>query len=656
MKLTEKKIKNHFDRRSFGRGDGYQRSGHVVDAIRTVDLLWGAVAGSQFEPYHVRIFQEDGEISSKCSCPVGIGCKHGVALALEYVRRPESFTDLDEVLSSLKQKSREELFSLISDLLHSNPRFIWKIGFVIEKRESREGRVNINSVRDRIDYILSGELDYYQMSHVADEFYDIYEMGEMLQKVSNWSGAAEVYLSITEGVFKAYEAGADDSGGYLGGVAHDGVESFCQCAEELDDENTKAILGRVVSLFAEEDYGLETGDMIISLTRESSLSVIEKMVKERLKYLDEKVRDQKSFSYGYHRRKLKELLSEAYSKLGMKEKALKILISDLRTNEEFVDAAKTLLGENRFGEAMDMLRRAQKGHSVNHMYFKVLAEIPKKDIDRYWNTLEAVEYAFRDQGPLSRYIEWEEYKHIRNIFLKADAVEGMISETARIIPGTEILARLYLYEGELEKAASVFKRNVKISGHTGMSIGMLAWKIRKKDLAMDITRIAMTRGISLQNRGGASERKMIGELLKRTQKDDIPSLVSTFKMDRILLKFVADKLVPIRPDIARSLLEKNIEHLEGDFIVGMIKKLGKRCPKESIVLGIEAFDSFTGRSHIYYGVMIDMLMAVKPCYIMVNGAEGWDEYLNSIRSRFKTRKKLVKMIDGMEREDEKKHP
>lgn len=655
MKLTEKMIMGNFDRRSFGRGNDYQRNGQVVDAIRTDELIWGAVAGSQSEPYHVKLNWEDGEISSECSCPVGIGCKHAVALALEYVRQPGSFTDMDEVLSSLKQKSKKELLSLISDLLISNPSHIREIGFVIEKRESSEGRVNVNAVRERIDYILSGELDYYHMSHVADEFYDIYEMGEMLQKVSNWSGAAEVYLSIAEGIFKAYEDGADDSSGSLGGIANESVGSFCQCAEEFDDEKAKAILGRVVYLFAEEDYGLETGDMILSLVRGSNLSVIEKMVKERLNHLDESVRDPKSFSYGYNRRKLKKLLSEVYSKLGMKEKALEVLLSDPRTTEEFVDAARTLLGEKRFGEALDMLRRAPKGHSVNHLYFKVLDEMPEKDIDRYWNTLEAVEYAFRDQGPLSRYIEWDDYKHIRDIFLKADAVEGMISETARIIPGTETLARLYLYEGESEKAASVFKRNVKISGHTGMSIGALAWKLRKKDLAMDITRLAMTRGINLQSRGSASERKMIGELLKRTPKDDIPSLVSTFKMDQILLKFVVDKLVSIRPDIARTLLEKNIEHIEGDLIVRMIKKLGKRTPEDSISLEIIAFDSFSGRSHIYYGIMIDMLKAVKPCYLKIHGAEGWDEYLNSLKRRFKTRKKLMKMIEGMERDEEKEY-
>jgi uncharacterized Zn finger protein len=103
MKLTEKMIIDHFDGRSFERGDAYQENGRVLDAIGSKDQLWGSVAGSQYEPYHVEIRLEGKRISSECSCPVGYGCKHGVTLALEYIRKPESFTDLDEVMDSLEK-------------------------------------------------------------------------------------------------------------------------------------------------------------------------------------------------------------------------------------------------------------------------------------------------------------------------------------------------------------------------------------------------------------------------------------------------------------------------------------------------------------------------------------------------------------------------
>jgi uncharacterized Zn finger protein len=50
MKLTEKMIIDHFDGRSFERGEGYQENGRVLDAIKSKEQLFGSVAGSKYEP------------------------------------------------------------------------------------------------------------------------------------------------------------------------------------------------------------------------------------------------------------------------------------------------------------------------------------------------------------------------------------------------------------------------------------------------------------------------------------------------------------------------------------------------------------------------------------------------------------------------------
>ncbi len=515
--------------------------------------------------------------------------------------------------------------------------------------------MNIDDVKGRIDHILSGDLDYHHISHVEEELIEVCEIGETLQKESNFYNAAEVHLIVAEGVVEAFELGADDSGGYLGGIAHECVESFCLCTQEMNKEQAMTFLARTIHLSIEEDYGLETGHMVIALANNSNLNTIETLVKKYIKDLDERVRDHSSFSYSYNRRKMKELLSEVYSKLGMKERAMDILLYDIRTREEYVHVAKALMHEKRYAEALDMLRRASKGHNVNSTYFQVLDKMPKKEIKMHWNTPEAVEFAFLDPGPLSRYIERDGYNSIRDIFLKAGAVDEMVAEAQCIIPGTEVLATLFLYECESEKAASVFKKNARISGRTGMCIGSMAWKQRKKDLAMEVTQLALKRGVDLQNVEDTAEcKKIIEELLKRTPKNDIQGLVDSFKMNRFLLMFVAEKLVHIRPDIARTLIEKNSEQLEGDFIVRMIKILGRKVPKEGLRLGVNAFNVFSNRSHIYYDVMIDMLKAVRPYYSKVQGEKGWNEYLDSLRAKFKTRKKLMKMIDGMEKKPSSK--
>jgi hypothetical protein len=647
MKITEKMIIDHFDVRSFHRGDEYQTDGHVIDAIKTDNLLWGKVAGSLYDPYRVKVRMKGKEIEAECSCPVGTDCKHAVALLLEYIRNPDSFADMNMFHDLLEKKNRDELIGLIKELVQLDPGIIRELGFVMEKKKSLDGKVNMDAIRGRIDFIISGELNYHNIFNVVDEMNEVMKIGERLEESSNWYLAGDVYLSIVEGVFQAYREGADDSSGSLGGLSYECVESFCRCVEEIDDINTDNLLERVLSLFLKEDYGLGTDTMILSLVKQRNLNVIEGTIKNCLKNLDEKKSDMRYFSYSYKRQRMRRLLAEVYSKLEMKEDELNILFSDLKTKEDFIDAANALLKYDRYGEALDTIRKAPKEFVVKMKYFEILDDIPKKEINRYWNITEAAENAFKEPGPLSDHIEWDPYNRIRDIFQKADAVDDMIEMAERIIPRSETLAKMFLYEGYPEKAALVLEGNSKISGDIGISIGSMAWKQRKKDLAMKVTKLALARGLGFRKKLDPEDRRIIGELLKRTPEDELPALVSSFKMDGPLLKFIAKTLVPIRPDISHDLLDKNIERLDGEFVVKMIKDLENISPEISISLGVKAFEAFSGRSHIYYEVMIDMLKAVKPSYSRIHGTNGWDQYILEIKKRFKTKKKLVNMIDNM---------
>jgi hypothetical protein len=331
----------------------------------------------------------------------------------------------------------------------------------------------------------------------------------------------------------------------------------------------------------------------------------------------------------------------------MKQKAVDFLITDLRTTREKLGAAEILTEEKRYGEALEILRNTTRNHQVNYTYFQVFSEMPKEEITKHWNTSEGAEFAFRDNGPLSSDIRLDTYYQTRDIFHKAGAVDEMIEMAERIIPGTETLAKLFLYEGFSEKAAQVFQKNSNISGDTGMIIGGMSWKQKKKDLAVKVTRLALVRGLGFRKNIDKADRRIIGELLKRTPKDELPGLVSSFKMEGQLLKFIVETLVPIRPDISLDLIEKDLERLDGEFIVKLIKELGKKSPEISINLGAKAFEAYSRRSHIYYGVMIEMLKAVKMSYSRVHGTDGWDQYVLELKKRFKTKKKLVNMIDNM---------
>ena len=92
------------------RGKSYQRSGRVKDlsGTKSGDLVaW--VDGSQ--RYATRASHDGERISSQCTCPYGAGCKHAVAVVLEYlefVKKGKALSivsDEDERLELIKSKS-----------------------------------------------------------------------------------------------------------------------------------------------------------------------------------------------------------------------------------------------------------------------------------------------------------------------------------------------------------------------------------------------------------------------------------------------------------------------------------------------------------------------------------------------------------------------
>ncbi|MCL7928632.1 SNF2-related protein [Halomonas llamarensis] len=93
-----------FDPNSLQRGKRYASQGRVLDGV-TLErdeewlILSGAVEGSEKRPYKthitINIISLDDEFITDCSCPVGVGCKHAVALIQTFLNQmgngPEVF-------------------------------------------------------------------------------------------------------------------------------------------------------------------------------------------------------------------------------------------------------------------------------------------------------------------------------------------------------------------------------------------------------------------------------------------------------------------------------------------------------------------------------------------------------------------------------------
>src|SRR4051812_45384947 len=96
--LTFGTLADFFDSRTLGAGYEYARSGRVGEpelSKLTEDtvIASAAVRGTAYSPYVVHLYAEYVDdrfwMTTTCTCPVRIDCKHGVALATVLVRNEE---------------------------------------------------------------------------------------------------------------------------------------------------------------------------------------------------------------------------------------------------------------------------------------------------------------------------------------------------------------------------------------------------------------------------------------------------------------------------------------------------------------------------------------------------------------------------------------
>jgi uncharacterized Zn finger protein len=121
--LTKKAIRDWTDDRSFERGMEYHESGEIFDSRREGNTLRARCHGSSGGPYRVEatLDGEDGILTGFCSCPVGVGCKHVVAMLLLWCEKPEEFKEAKTLRECLKFRSKAELIKLIEQMVGLKP-------------------------------------------------------------------------------------------------------------------------------------------------------------------------------------------------------------------------------------------------------------------------------------------------------------------------------------------------------------------------------------------------------------------------------------------------------------------------------------------------------------------------------------------------------
>ncbi|PIR39745.1 MAG: hypothetical protein COV35_00945 [Alphaproteobacteria bacterium CG11_big_fil_rev_8_21_14_0_20_39_49] len=141
MKITEQQLKTLIEDRYLSRGEGYFASGMVELTSVRPDKVTAKAIGTRI--YDVALGLKNSTLSGSCTCPAfeDFGpCKHMAAAEFaviannnggyepseEFQWRKDEISDFEKFF---KQKSKEELISIIMQLASENPELMYMLGY-----------------------------------------------------------------------------------------------------------------------------------------------------------------------------------------------------------------------------------------------------------------------------------------------------------------------------------------------------------------------------------------------------------------------------------------------------------------------------------------------------------------------------------------------
>ena len=477
--ISRDEIRQAFSEKTFSRGLEYFEKGYVEIGVKKGNKLVGTVLGSAPNPYKVRVEITD-EIHSECTCPVGVMCKHGVALILQWMKGRGSFLDADNLLASLERRDKNELIKIIGALIEEEPVLASKFGL---SEEVSEKRVNIEAISRRISQILRGFLDYYAVPRVVSELEEVKRIGDKLAEGGSFKEAIDVYLLLVERGVDAFEDGADDSDGILGDFVIECVEDFNKNVEKLGEEEKRALISKIMDIIEVEDYGLDTDEMLYGVAGRENIGVIEEDLLRRIPKSGE------SFHVEYHRRRILDLLSGLYENLGLHEDALRVMVKvGLKNKDDYLRLARALMAEGKDKEAFEFVREGVRlgegrNYALDELYFNLLNQFLGEKREVEVKEEEAINTAL---NLLSSHFKPETYKLIKGVFRKIGRYEELIS-AIKTRCGESVAISVLLHDAHLDDAIERAISSTTLHPMMIIEVAEAAREKRKQEEAIKLT-------------------------------------------------------------------------------------------------------------------------------------------------------------------------
>jgi uncharacterized Zn finger protein len=236
-RLAESKIQQWIGDASFRRGVRYYRQGRILNPRRQAETLKALCSGSQPEPYRVKIRLDlKGILAGHCSCPVGRGgrCKHAAALLLTWLHKPERFHEMEDLETSLAQRSKSDLVTLIVKMIGRYPDLEMLLELPTPGGSETRDALEPDLIHRQVNVAFSRAGDDWRSgARASADLLDVVSLGDEYAERGNWRNAAIVYETVARDVLENYGMVYDDEG-ELNYVVYECTRGLARCFEASD--------------------------------------------------------------------------------------------------------------------------------------------------------------------------------------------------------------------------------------------------------------------------------------------------------------------------------------------------------------------------------------------------------------------------------------
>lgn len=623
--VTIEEIKQIFGDETFLKGLEYFKDERVIVKMKKGNKLIGTVLGSAPSPYKVSVKISD-IIRSRCTCPVGEMCKHGVALILQWINKRDSFLDVDNLLSSLEEKDKSELIRIIDAMIEEEPLLASKL---VLFRDLDKKKVNLNAISRSINNILRGFLDYYEVPSVVNDLKEVKRIGDKLAEEGNFKEAIDVYLLLIKKGVDAFESGVDDSDGILGDFIIECVEDFKKNAIKLEEGQKRALISKVIDIIEVEDYGLDTDEMLFSIATKENIAIIEEILLKKIPSEGE------NFHVEYERRRILDLLTSLYEHLGLHEDVLRVMRrAGLKNKDDYLRFAKVLMIEGRNKEAFDYVRKGLKlgkemNYDLNELYFNLLDQLLKEEGEMKIEEEEAIDTAI---NLLSYHFNSQTYDLVKRVFEKIGKYEELIS-AIKTKCRESIAVSVLLHDRRVDDAIEYAISSTTLDPIMIIEVAKAAKEKGRKEDAVKLTLKALKQGIVSANELVVELVRLLVESLDEKGLREAIGYIRSASMAKVFV----DALLERSQELAVRMLENFIADMKKEEIEGYVRRLRREYALEICHSWVS---KFINRSHVYYDDAIDILKVMRE----IAGEEEWRRYMKEFIDANKGKRKLMEKI------------